>query len=105
MLRHLVLLRFQKDIPEQTKEDLMQQLADLRQHLSGVLDFRHTDNVSVEIPLVRGFTKVFWFDFADTQARDAYLEDAAHQAVGAKLVQHLEGGLEGVFVCDIEIEN
>lgn len=103
MIRHLVLLRFQKDIPEQIKNDLMQQLADLRHYLSGVLDFQHTDNVSVETPVVHGFTKVFWFDFVDTQARDAYLEDTAHQAVGAQIVQHLEDGLNGIVVCDIEL--
>ena len=46
---------------------------------------------------------MFWIDFADRAARDAYLADAEHQAIGAEIVARLDGGAEGVFVCDLEI--
>ena len=53
--------------------------------------------------LVRGFEDVFWFDFRDLAVRDAYLADPVHQAVGTRLVAELEGGADGVFVCDVAL--
>lgn len=57
----------------------------------------------METPLVRGFLDMFWFDFRDLAVRDAYLVDATHMAIGADIVARLEGGADGVFVCDIEL--
>ena len=77
--------------------------AALNEHIDGILDFRHFDNVSVETPLVRGFIDVFWFDFRDAGVRDTYLDHPAHKAVGARVVAELEGGLDGVFVADLAL--
>lgn len=101
MIRHIVALRFRAGTTPATKAALYHDLAALRGHVGGILDFRHFDNVSVERQLVRGFDDLFWFDFRDTAARDAYLADPAHQAVGARLVAELEGGAEGLFVFDV----
>ena len=101
MIRHIVALRFRAGTPPATKAALYRDLAALRDHIDGILDFRHFDNVSVERPLVRGFDDVFWFDFRDAAVRDAYLADAAHRAVGARIVAELDGGADGVFVFDV----
>ncbi len=37
------------------------------------------------------------------RVRDAYLADAAHKAVGAQLVAAMDGGRDGLVVCDIEL--
>jgi hypothetical protein len=103
MIRHIVALRFRAGTTPATKATLYRDLAALRGHIDGILDFRHFDNVSVETPLVRGFNDVFWFDFRDTAVRDAYLVDAAHQALGARVVAELEGGADGVFVFDVAL--
>lgn len=103
MIRHLVHLRFAKDTSDADKQALYDQLAGLSGHIDGILDFQHRRNVSVEKPLVRGFDDMFWFDFTNQTVRDTYLEDSAHQAIGAKIVARLEGGADGVFVCDIEV--
>lgn len=103
MIRHIVAVRFREGTPAAVKADLMADLAALGGHLDGFLDFQSRRNVSVEDALVRGFRDVFWVDFRDLAARDAYLVDPAHKAVGARLVAELEGGAEGVFVCDIEV--
>lgn len=103
MIRHIVALRFRAGVPEQIKQALYRDLAALADHIDGIVDFRHFENVSVETPLVRGFNDVFWFDFRDLAVRDAYLEDAAHRAVGARLVAELEGGPDGVFVMDLAL--
>jgi len=103
MIRHLVHLRFRQDVSAETKSTLMDKLSGLSGHIDGITDFQHRPNVSVETPLVRGFLDMFWFDFRDSGVRDAYLNDPVHQSIGAEIVEQLEGGADGVFVCDIEV--
>ena len=103
MIRHFVHLRFKPDIRDAEKQSLYADLAGLSDHIDGISDFQHRKNVSVETPLVRNFLDMFWFDFRDTDVRDGYLVDEAHQAIGVRIVEKLEGGAEGVFVCDIEL--
>ena len=102
MIRHFVALRFRAETSADTKAGLMNELASLSDHIDGIADFQVRPNVSVEDPLVRGFRDVFWFDFRDLDVRNVYLEDATHQAVGAAMVEDLEGGADGVFVFDFD---
>ena len=104
MIRHMVHLRFRNEIDEATKTALYARLAALNARIDGILDFQHRKNVSVETQLVRGSLDMFWFDFRDVAVRDAYLVDAVHQEIGADIVACLEGGTEGVFVCDVEVQ-
>lgn len=103
MIRHIVALRFRAGTPHETKLGLYRDLAALAGHIDGIIDFRHFENVSIETPLVRGFNDLFWFDFRDLAVREAYLEDAAHKAIGARVVAELEGGIDGVFVADVAL--
>ncbi|MCV6592209.1 MAG: Dabb family protein [Silicimonas sp.] len=103
MIRHLVALRFKPGTPQAEKDALYADLAALDQRIDGIEDFQFRANVSVEDALVRDFRDLFWFDFRDTAVRDAYLVDAEHQAIGARIVAALEGGADGVFVCDFEV--
>lgn len=103
MIRHLVALRFKDGTPEATKEALYADLAALDQRIDGVLDFQSRSNVSVEDHVVYGFRDLFWFDFRDAEVRDTYLEDEVHQAIGARIVAELEGGIKGVFVMDFAV--
>ena len=103
MLRHLVHLRFRSDVSRAEKEELYADLAGLANHIDGILDFQHRENVSIETPLVRGFLDMFWFDFKDAAVRDAYLVHPAHQAIGGRIVEKIDGGPDGVFVCDVAV--
>lgn len=103
MMRHYVHLRFKNETTPEIKQGLYDQLAALSGHIDGILDFQHRANVSVETPLVRDFNDMFWFDFRDSVVRDTYLVDSVHQAVGGQIVAEVEGGPDGVFVCDIEL--
>lgn len=103
MIRHLVALKFRSEVSVETKNQLMSDLSGLSGHIEGILDFQSRANVSVEDALVRGFRDLFWFDFQDETVRDVYLEDAKHQAIGARIVAETEGGVDGVFVCDFEL--
>ena len=100
MIRHLVALRFKPGTPDETKQGLYDDLAALSGRIDGILDFQSRRNVSVEDEMVRGFRDLFWFDFRDEAVRDAYLVDEVHRAIGARIVAELEGGADGVFVCD-----
>jgi hypothetical protein len=103
MIRHIVALRFKGGTTPSTKNRIYTDLAALSGHIDGILDFQARPNVSVELPLVRGFNDVFWFDFRDVAVRDAYLVDPVHQAVGARIVAETEGGIDGVFVFDVAV--
>ena len=103
MIRHIVALRFRKGTAAGTKEALYAALNGLGGHIEGILDFQSFANISVELPLVRGFEDLFWFDFRDVGVRDVYLADPVHQAIGGRIVAELEGGAEGVFVFDVAL--
>ena len=103
MIRHFVHLRFESSVTADEKATLYADLAKLSDHIDGIIDFQSRTNVSVETPLVRGFLDMFWFDFRDLEVRDTYLVDPVHQAIGARIVEKLDGGADGVFVCDVDL--
>ena len=103
MIRHMVAVRFPAGLSRSDRDRHFQRLDALRGHLSGIADFRTFRNISPETAIVRGFDDLFWFDFADAAARDAYLADPAHQAAGAALVAALQRGIEDLLVIDIDL--
>ena len=103
MIRHIVALRFKAGTSQATKDGLYAALNGLSGHIDGILSFQSFHNVSIELPLVRGFKDLFWFDFRDVKVRDVYLSDPVHQKIGGQIVAELEGGADGVFVFDVEI--
>jgi Stress responsive A/B Barrel Domain len=103
MIRHIVLIRFRAEISRQQRDALFAELGGLKTMIPGTLDFFAGPNVSPETPVLHGFMDGFWFDFKNAKARDAYLVDERHKAIGAKLVAAAEGGLAGVQVFDVEV--
>lgn len=103
MIRHIVALKFFDDVSTEKKAALYYELAALSEHIDGILDFRTFANVSPETSVVRGFHDAFWFDFSDAEVRDAYLEHPVHKAVAVKFVAAVQGGLDDIFVIDVEL--
>ncbi|WP_112312018.1 Dabb family protein [Pseudogemmobacter bohemicus] len=103
MIRHIVALRFRAGVSPDRKAALYAKLAGLQGRIDGLAGFRSFANCSVELPLVRGFNDVFWFDMRDAAVRDAYLADSEHQQIGAEIVSELDGGAGGVFVFDLDM--
>jgi hypothetical protein len=101
MIRHCVFLKFRADVTVEEKEAIFARLAALAEHLK-IEAMSFGENVSPE-GLGQGFAHGFTMDFADSAARDAYLEDPAHKAAGARLVEALEGGVAGLLVFDIVV--
>lgn len=103
MIRHLVFLKYAENVPQQERDALMRDLASLRSKIDGMEDFRTGRNISPEADFVHGLTDMFWIDFRDLPARDAYLANDTHKAIGSRIMASLEGGAEGIFVCDLEL--
>ncbi len=103
MIRHLVFLKYADSVPQQARDALMHDLAGLRTQIDGMEDFQTGRNISPETPLVHGLTDMFWIDFRDVQARDAYLANETHKAIGRRIMASLDGGTAGIFVCDLEL--
>ena len=101
-IRHCVFVKFHPDVPEAERSAIHADLEALRGAIDGMDKVRFGANVSPE-PFARGFSHGFTIDFRDAAARDAYLVHEAHQRAGARLVAALEGGLDGLFVFDLEI--
>ncbi len=101
MIRHIVLVKFPPDASVEAISAIFRRLADLRLHLPGMLNFQGGANVSPE-RLARGYTHAFTVDFVDRAARDAYLADPQHKALGGRLVGMAEGGVDGLAVLDFQ---
>lgn len=102
MLRHMVFMKYSGAVPQADRDCLMRDLEQLRSEIEGMEDFRTGRNVSPEAPLVHGLVDLFWIDFRDAEARDAYLANTTHKAIGARIMASLDGGEEAIFVCDLE---
>ena len=101
MIRHIVLLRFRDDVSEARRRELYAELRALVGRIDGLTSAVFGPNVSPE-GLSKGFRDGFIMELRDAEARDRYLADPRHQAVGRKLVEACEGGLEGILPFDLE---
>lgn len=103
MIRHCVFIRFKPETPADTKTAIYAEIAALKTRIPGFLAAHIGDNVSPETGMDKGFAEGFIVDFDGPAARDAYLADAEHQKTGGKIVANAVGGIDGIFVYDIEI--
>lgn len=101
MIRHCVLIRPASDAAAADFPEVLAALARLGDRLPGMLAFAGGPDVSPE-GMQRGYAHAFTIDFADAAARDAYLADPEHKALGARLTAAAEGGRDGILVVDLE---
>ena len=100
MIRHIVLIKFQPSVSEDTVRDLFQELRTIRDQVSGILDITSGRSESPE-KIERGYMHGFVVDFEDWDALERYQTHPDHKALGAKLVANAIGGLDGILVLDI----
>lgn len=103
MLRHMVFMKYSDAVSQAARDSLMHDLEQLRWKIEGIEDFCTGRNVSPEAPFVHGLVDAFWIDFRDAEARDAYLANETHKAIGARIMASLDGGAKAIFVCDVEL--
>jgi hypothetical protein len=103
MIRHLVFLKYRNSVSQDTKDGILRDLEALKTEVSGFINFVSGSNISPENDVVRGFLHMFWIDFEDISARDAYLSNETHKGIAARINAATEEGIDGVFVCDVAV--
>jgi hypothetical protein len=101
MIRHIVLIRFRKDLSEARIAELLSPLPALAARLG--FTEAHGRSESPE-QIERGYMHGFTADFASREALAEYQADPGHKAFGAGLVAHAEGGIDGILVFDLAME-
>ena len=102
MIRHCVFVKYRADVSRAQRDAIYTELELLIPKIPGMLSVEAGPNVSPE-GLGKGFDEGFFAEFNDARVRDAYLVDADHQALGARLVSLAEGGLDGILVFDLDV--
>ena len=104
MIRHIVLFKARSDLREGTLQKIFDGLAGLRHAIPDMIDFHGSENVSPE-GLNQGYSHGFSIDFMTVAARDAYLVDPEHKALGEQLSDATEGGRAGLIVLDVNLSD
>ncbi|MCB1332851.1 MAG: Dabb family protein [Roseivivax sp.] len=104
MIRHIVLIRFRPDVDADTIAALWQELHAIEGKVPG-LGAIHAGRSESPEQIERGYMHGFTADFADWAALAAYQAHPDHQRLGAKLVAHAIGGLDGILVFDLPVED
>ena len=102
MIKHIVLTRFRSDVSEDTISEIYAGLAGVTARLEGASGFHGGRSTSPE-RIERGYMHGFTIDFDDWESLKAYADNSEHKALGAKIIESAEGGLDGVLMLDIEV--
>jgi stress responsive alpha/beta barrel protein len=102
MIRHIVLIKFQSGVTEETIADLFGELCAIQKLVPGVLAITAGRSESPE-KIERGYMHGFVADFQDWDTLEVYQSHPAHKELGTKLVANAIGGLDGILVLDIPV--
>jgi len=100
MIRHIVLIRFRPEVPGPVIAAIFDDLRSIDGKVAGLSDIRAGRSESPE-QIERGYLHGFTIDFTDWAALEAYQAHADHKRVGAALVAHAQGGIDGILVFDL----
>jgi hypothetical protein len=102
MIRHIVLIRFRPDVPEARIAAIFSDLERVRALVPGIRAITAGRSESPE-KIERGYLHGFVVDFDDWAALQAYQDHPEHKGLGAALVAHAAGGLDGILVFDLPV--
>ena len=100
MIRHIVLIRFRPDVSEESIAAIFADLTSISGKIPG-LGAIHAGRSESPEQIERGYMHGFTADFDDWAALAAYQDHPDHRRVGAALVAHAQGGLDGILVFDL----
>jgi len=100
-IHHCVFFKFRGAVPAEERQGIYDQLGDLQDKIDGLESYLYGSNVSFE-GMMRGFEAGFIMRFRDRDAHKLYHDHAAHKKAGQRLVDAVEGGIEGIFVFDFD---
>ncbi|WP_408515104.1 Dabb family protein [Paraburkholderia sediminicola] len=103
-VRHMVFCRFRNEVTPARRLAFFEQIRRLTE-VPGIAftNFQSGPNVSPE-GYGMTFSDGFMMDFASRDDCFAYLAHPTHQAIGARLLEALEDGAQGLLVFDIDLE-
>lgn len=104
-VRHMVFCRFRSEVTPACRLAFFEQIRGLTE-LPGIAfaNFQCGPNVSPE-GYGMTFADGFMMDFASRDDCFSYLAHPTHQAIGARLLEALEDGAQGLLVFDIDLES
>ncbi|WP_250516252.1 Dabb family protein [Caballeronia sp. INDeC2] len=104
-MRHIVLCRFRNDVAASKRLVFFEQIRRLTE-IPGIAfaNFQCGGNISPE-GFGMDFADGFMMDFESRDACFAYLAHPTHRAIGERLIEALEGGVRGLLVFDITLDN
>lgn len=100
MVRHIVLVKFKSDVSEARVADIWRELYEIEDKVSGLIDIKAGKSESPE-QIERGYMHGFTVDFESWEALATYQEHLDHKKLGARLVAHTVGGIDGILVFDL----
>ena len=103
MIRHIVLVKFQPEVTEEQISAIFSELHDIKAKLPGVLSITAGRSESPE-QIERGYMHGFVVDFTDWDTLQAYQDHPDHKVLGGKLVANAIGGIDGILVFDLPID-
>ena len=102
MIRHIVLICFQRTVSEAMIADLFAELHRIKGKVPGLLAITAGKSESPE-QMERGYMHGFIADFKDWDTLQAYQDHPEHQVLGAKLTAAAVGGKEGILCFDLSV--
>jgi hypothetical protein len=102
MIRHIVLLKFRKDVTPDAIAALFAELHGIEGKVAGLISITSGFSESPE-QMERGYMHGFVADFEDWGALQTYQDHPAHKALGANLVAATVGGIDGILVFDLPV--
>lgn len=100
MIRHIVLIRFRKDLTEEAIAALLAPIGPLSRRMGFVAVWGRSESPE---QIERGYLHGFVADFPSWNTLSVYQSDSDHKAFGAGLVAHADGGIDGLLVFDLAI--
>ena len=101
MIRHCVMLRLRAGYNETDLAEIISGLRAVAVRLDGCTGFFAGPNRDFE-GKSPGFPFGFTLDFDSASALASYASDAAHVALGRRLIDLCEGGAAGILVYDLD---
>lgn len=104
MIRHIVLIRFKPGTTERKIARIFADLQALTAKIPGALAFTGGRSESPE-KIERGYMHGFVIDFANWDSLATYAKNETHRVLGGQLVENALGGLDGLLVFDLTIDD
>ena len=104
MIRHIVLIKFQTNTTEDKISEIFSKLSALTKTISGARNFTGGRSNSPE-QIERGYMHAFVIDFDSWADLKAYAEHPEHLVLGSQIVEHAVGGIDGLIVLDIQVND